>query len=194
MTVSWPEFDRHAREISSLAESAGIPKARARALADELASRPLPAAQSARLLLLMARHDPTLMRRVLEADSRPGGDDPTIRAAHQLLTTLAPADAPDIDVIRLTACPTGENWFACHRDGTIYVDPSNPLFTAAEDGALLGLASLLLHEEHHRRHGGDEASAYDAQLRLLEQHDAQPDLIAQVRRSKAYALSHPTSI
>jgi hypothetical protein len=67
-------------------------------------------------------------------------------------------------------------------DDTIYVVTSSPLFRAVQGWkskcgdplALKKLASVLVHEEWHIRHGGQEREAYYAQLTALVQLGIEP--------------------
>ena len=60
--------------------------------------------------------------------------------------------------------------FVWSGEAMIYVITSAPAFREAScrsRESLLKLASVLVHEEWHVRHGGDERAAYDAQLMTL---------------------------
>jgi hypothetical protein len=99
-----------------------------------------------------------------------------------------PSDASDI-----------ADAFVREGDPTIYLVTSSPAFQRAQRsqdrcGAfndLRKLASILVHEEWHVRHGPGERQAYEAQLTALTGLSAGPGhvLYAEVRRSMAVALA-----
>ena len=55
MAIAWPTYFRKERAIRHCAERAGIAKPRARALAEQLASRRLPKMQRAQLVVAIAQ-------------------------------------------------------------------------------------------------------------------------------------------
>ena len=63
---------------------------------------------------------------------------------------------------------------------------SNP--DRLDNQCLLKLASTIIHEAWHYRHGPDEAGAYDAQIAFLITHGGSSAQIAGVRRSRATSL------
>jgi len=68
--------------------------------------------------------------------------------------------------------------FVWSGEAMIYVITSAPAFRDARcwrRGSLMKLASVLMHEEWHVRHGGDEGGAYNAQLLALLQFGAKVD-------------------
>jgi hypothetical protein len=83
----------------------------------------------------------------------------------------------------------------------IYVITTSPAFTRArravykcgELNALRKIASVLVHEEWHVRHGSDEAGAYAAQLSTLASLDAGPGnpLYYEVTRSMQATIRRP---
>ena len=78
-------------------------------------------------------------------------------------------------------------------DARIYVIAVTPTFTRARSAAyrcgdlhaIRKIASVIIHEEWHVRHGSDETGAYQAQLTTLASLDAGPGhpLYTEVRRS-----------
>ena len=86
-----------------------------------------------------------------------------------------------VDVPPVYASPQVEAYVR-PSDDTIYVVTSSPLFRAVqawksdcgEPLALKKLASVLVHEEWHIRHGGPEREAYYAQLTALLQLGVSP--------------------
>jgi len=81
-----------------------------------------------------------------------------------------------VDVPPAYASPQVEAYVR-ESDDTIYVVTSSPLFRAVQGWksecgdplSLKKLASVLVHEEWHIRHGGEEREAYYAQLTALVQ-------------------------
>src|SRR5262245_5339940 len=68
--------------------------------------------------------------------------------------------------------------FVWSGEAMIYVIAAAPAFREARcrsAGSLVKLASVLVHEEWHVRHGGDEGGAYNAQLLALLQLGARID-------------------
>lgn len=84
--------------------------------------------------------------------------------------------------------------FVRRNPDTIYLITSSPTFRDAQArrrDALLKLASILVHEEWHIRHGPDERRAYEAQLTVLLSlgvGDGRP-VFGEVRRSMHAALA-----
>jgi hypothetical protein len=83
--------------------------------------------------------------------------------------------ADSMPPIRLIEAPpahvsTNAEAFVWSGEAMIYVITSAPAFRDARcrsQESLVKLASVLVHEEWHVRHGGDEGGAYDAQLMTL---------------------------
>jgi hypothetical protein len=98
----------------------------------------------------------------------PGRSDANVRAAYRLLACLEPAKAPPLDSVRVGRLDG--NRYACCDNGTIVVDPDSPFYRAAASGDPWPLMSLMVHEGHHQRYGGDEAGAYASELAFLERH------------------------
>jgi hypothetical protein len=78
---------------------------------------------------------------------------------------------------------------------TIYLITSTEAFRDAQSNssrdrlnACRKIASIIVHEEWHLRHGADEEGAYSAQLIALMAMGAQPVQISEVRRSMAAVL------
>lgn len=114
------------------------------------------------------------------------------------LLNRSPASLPPIQVVDTPPPGVSDNADAFVRRGeaTIFVIRSSAAFRNARCGnhrSLRKLASILVHEEWHVRHGSDERRAYDAQLlallRLGETH-ASP-LYRSVYRAMQVALEAP---
>jgi hypothetical protein len=87
---------------------------------------------------------------------------------------------PPIKVLALPPADVSVNaeGFVRGNDGIIYVVASGVAYHQAscdDRRSLLKLASVLVHEEWHIRHGTDERGAYEAQLGTLLRLGAQPD-------------------
>jgi len=87
---------------------------------------------------------------------------------------------PPIKVLALppTGVSANAEGFVRMDEGIIYVLASGVAYRQADCGdrrSLIKLASVLVHEEWHIRHGGDERGAYEAQLGTLLRLGAQPD-------------------
>ena len=92
--------------------------------------------------------------------------------------------------------------FVRRGDPRIYLLTDTPSFRRARQAthrcdelqALRKIASVVVHEEWHVRHPGDERGAYDAQLMALLATGAAPGnpLFAEVRRSMRAALRQPS--
>jgi hypothetical protein len=175
--MDWTRYFDVVAQVQELAEAAGVPRPRARRLAEEVAARPVARRRAARLLLrcaerrgapvdlarlsrLVARHD----RRVAERLSTPGADDPVVRAAHALLARLEPDACPPLADVRVGATPNADA--ACY-EGLIVVDPQSPYYRSGDP---LDVAMLLHHEYFHARNGSDERAARAASARFLERH------------------------
>ena len=123
---------------------------------------------------------------------------PTLHAA-VLMANLNRANLP----IVLAAAPgrdvesAAEAWTT--RDSTdrpeqIVVSSSSAVFRCAmppveNHQCLLKLASILIHEEWHFRHGADERRAYDAQLTFLRMRGASSYFITGVQRARRYVMA-----
>jgi hypothetical protein len=91
--------------------------------------------------------------------------------------------------------------FVRHGDPRIYLLTDSPSFRRArragdrcgELQALRKIASIVVHEEWHVRHPGDERGAYDAQRTALLAAGAAPGnpLLVEVQRSMRTALRWP---
>ena len=87
---------------------------------------------------------------------------------------------PPIKVLALPPADVSVNaeGFVRDNDGIIYVVASGVAYRQAscdDRRSLIKLASVLVHEEWHIRHGADERGAYEAQLGTLLRLGAQPD-------------------
>jgi hypothetical protein len=96
-----------------------------------------------------------------------------------------------------------EAWTLSHQDGhgeRIIVYSGSGVFHCASDPnrqdyqCLLKLASILVHEAWHYRHGPDEAGAYDAQISFLTTHGRSGARIGGVRRSRDRVLAAQQAI
>jgi hypothetical protein len=104
----------------------------------------------------------------------------------ELLERLPPGVSPRVEAFVYTG------------GRTIYLATSSPVFQEARRAdrstcggdALKKLASILVHEEWHVRHGRDERGAYEAQIDTLRRLNIQPDsrLLLGVTRSMLAVL------
>ena len=89
---------------------------------------------------------------------------------------------------------TAAEAFVRRNPDTIYILTSSFTFRAAQAGdrgAVQKLASILVHEEWHLKHGPDERKAYEAQLTALLSfglHDGRP-VFDEVRKSMLAVLA-----
>lgn len=148
MSETWREYFTREDLIEQHALATGIPPDRAGRFARRVAVRPVSA---------------DLLRRVGEPS------DATVRAAHDLLTLLAPAETPPLAAVRLLAIPAEGQ---CVR-GVIFINPGGEYYLRATRGDLLPLAVLIHHEQYHARHGSNEPRALGATLRFVSQHAPQ---------------------
>jgi hypothetical protein len=110
--------------------------------------------------------------------------------------TLAPIHL--VDAIPVDAS-SGVEGFVRFDPPAIYLVTSTPAFraAAAADGrcgnlmALRKIASIIVHEQWHLRHGADEGGAYQAQLMALARLNAGPGTLVYqgVARSMRHVLS-----
>src|SRR5262245_56629662 len=87
---------------------------------------------------------------------------------------------PPIKVLALPPADVSANaeGFVRTNENVIYVLASGVAYRQADCNqrrSLLKLASVLVHEEWHLRHGADERGAYEAQLGTLLRLGTQPD-------------------
>jgi hypothetical protein len=96
-----------------------------------------------------------------------------------------------------------EAWMLPRQDQTpaqIVVYSGSGIFRCAsdprwlDDQCLLRLASTLIHEAWHCRHGVDEAGAYEAQIAFLTTHRASSAQITSVRLARQYVLAAQKAI
>ena|SRR5690606_4097887 len=97
-------------------------------------------------------------------------------------------------VQRATATPTTKRpaalqaaAFTVGNVQRIYIVTGSDTFQRAARGdkqELINLAGYIAHEYHHLKHGKDEASAYDFQIKALEKMGASTTLIRAVKRAK----------
>ena len=93
-------------------------------------------------------------------------------------------------------------WTTIGRDGTsdrIFVFTGSPAFRCAKRSkdnsqCRLKLASVIVHEAWHFKHGSNEAEAYSAQLSFLLSHDAALEQIVDVRRSRDWAIAEQRKV
>ena len=150
-TRTWEEYFDLELRIEQVARRAGLSHDRAAKLARTLASRP---PHNGRDLLLKL--------------GTPASEDPTIVAAHRLLSQLEPDQTPPIEMVRVIE--TGAAYGKCIQ-GVIFISPSSPFYQSAQCGAPLHLAALLHHEEFHSRHAdADEDAVREVTERFLQQH------------------------
>ena len=80
----------------------------------------------------------------------------------------------------------------------IVVYSASDVFRCASDRqahrCLLKLASIIIHEAWHYRHGLDEAGAYDAQFAFLAMHGGSSAQITSVRLARRYVLAAQQAI
>jgi len=86
--------------------------------------------------------------------------------------------------------------FVMHNPDTIYLITSTETFRSAQGAvgdagrreACRHMASVIVHEEWHLRHGGDEQGAYLAQLTMLTALGANNESLSAVRRSMMFVV------
>ena len=105
---------------------------------------------------------------------------PAVITCTLALLGRSPDSMPPITLLEAVPPHVSANAEAFVRmgEGKIYVITSAPAFREARcwvPGSLVKLASVLVHEEWHIRHGGDERRAYSAQLLTLVQLGARVD-------------------
>jgi len=90
--------------------------------------------------------------------------------------------------------------FVVHDPDTIYFITTAPIFREASErqgcqalDAVRKIASIIVHEEWHLHHGGDERGAYEAQLTALAMLGASSPTLTTVRRSMAVAIRQQAS-
>lgn len=120
----------------------------------------------------------------------------------------SPDRLPPIEILaeRPPQASVNADAFADSRSGIIYLIASAPAFRAAERAqssaaecrdaeSLKMVASIIVHEEWHLRHGPDEEGAYYAQLMALQLLGLGPDSIpyAWVRRAMQAVLVRSTA-
>jgi hypothetical protein len=145
-------------------------------------------------LILLVAFDSLVYPAVASGSARPDAQPVPIEAALNLLRWSA-ADTPEIVVI--DKCPPGVNalaeaWTFFHREGNaqpaIHVAGWSELYRKAlanprDLHLTVRLAGVLAHERAHIRHGRDEGLAFAEQLTTLEQLQAPPIDITNVRRA-----------
>ena len=103
---------------------------------------------------------------------------------------------------------TNAEAFVSYEPPTIYLITSTDAFREAERGVsghaagegCRKIASIIVHEEWHLRHGADERGAYEAQLTALAALGASSPLITSVRQSMVAVIerqkraAHPAQL
>jgi hypothetical protein len=153
---------------------------------------------------------------VRAADSTPAQELAALDRAFRLAGPQLYAHLPFvlISVLPRTVSPRAEAWTVYDEHGKgdrVFVYTRSRTFRCAsaprsgQDQCLLRLASILVHEAWHLRHGPDEAEAYEAQLAFLRLTEAAAFLqlsetasqdIREVRRARDRTLAdkrNPTS-
>ena len=112
------------------------------------------------------------------------------------LGLLGRSDPGAVPIKLLDHPPQGASQFAqgllTREPETIWLITSTAHFRDAQRGdpdALRQVASVIVHEEWHVRHGADEKGAYEAQLTTLTWLGASSNLIGAVRKSMAVVLA-----
>jgi hypothetical protein len=105
---------------------------------------------------------------------------------------------PPIELVAVRPMYVSANAEGYVRQGHshIHLITTSPVFAQARRAgymcgdldAVRKIASILVHEEWHVRHGGDEAGAYAAQLTTLLHLRASPELYGEVTRSMLVAI------
>ena len=144
------------------------------------------------------------------ADSTPADERATLELALELAGPQLYRHLPMVLIAALpeTVSPGAEAWTVYDEHGTgdrIFVYTRSRTFRCAsatrsdQDQCLLRLASIIVHEAWHFRHGRDEAEAYEAQLAFLRLTEASAFLqasepasqdIREVRRSRDRVLAN----
>ena len=115
---------------------------------------------------------------------------------------LAGRDAAAVLIVLASEAPAGgangiQGWTTRGRDGRgerVFLLTTSPAFQCAmhmKDNfqCRLKLASVIVHEVWHFKHGSNEAEAYGAQLMFLIGHNAALEDIVDVRASRAQAVA-----
>ena len=135
----------------------------------------------------------------------------TSQAAQKTLedaVLLAGPSAAGLPIVLAAVLPDGasrgvEGWvlYAHEGDaGRIVVYSGSATFRCASDPSrldyqcLLRVASTIIHEAWHYRHGPGEAPAYDAQIAFLTMRGGSSAQISGVRRSRAFVLAAQRAI
>ena len=143
------------------------------------------------------------------AESTPADERVTLERALELAGPQLYRHLPIVLIAALPGMvsPDAEAWTVYDEHGTgdrIFVYTRSRTFRCAsasrsdQDQCLLRLASIIVHEAWHLRHGPDEAEAYEAQLAFLRLSEASAFLqvsetasqdIREVRRARDRALT-----
>ena len=116
-----------------------------------------------------------------------------------LLAALDEAHLPVVltSVLPPSASPTAEGWTTYTADGRgerIFVYTGSDMFRCARwplsmHQCLLRLASVLVHEDWHSRHGRSEAGAYEAQIAFLLRRGAAAEHVKAVRMASERVIA-----
>jgi hypothetical protein len=130
--------------------------------------------------------------------AQPMTDRETLDAA----LLLAGRAATGVPLVLVSEAPDGaspgiQGWTTTGPDGRrdrVFLLTESPAFRCARRErdnfqCRLKLASVIVHEAWHFRHGGDEGDAYAAQITFLMSHDAPLEQIVDVRRSRTFAVA-----
>jgi hypothetical protein len=143
------------------------------------------------------------------ADSTPADERAVLETALQLAGPQLNRHLPIVLIAELPGMvsPDAQAWTVYDEQGTgdrIFVYTGSRTFRCAsasrqdQDQCLLRLASIIVHEAWHLRHGRDEAGAYEAQLAFLRLTEASAFLqlsetasqdIREVRRARDRTLA-----
>ena len=137
----------------------------------------------------------------LSGPARAAEQDRSARETLDDARVLAGGSGAGLPIVLTSVLPNGaspgvEGWTIHRADGSgeqIFVYAGSAVFRCASTGnnrqCLLRLASIIVHEAWHFKHGGNENDAYAAQIAFLMGNHAAPDQITGVRRSRASALA-----
>jgi hypothetical protein len=135
-------------------------------------------------IVAVAHADARLDRDTLEAAMRLAGLQDS-----GLPVSLASSPPPG-------SSPGVEGWTTADKTGArrVYIYTGSETFRCASSlpphrQCLLKIASVLVHESWHFRHGTGEADAYAAQIAFLSLHGASALQIAGVHRARAHVLA-----
>jgi len=111
---------------------------------------------------------------------RRGKEDHAIVAAVHLLANHGidvPIGSIRVQELHETPSDIAHVWDNGRGRLVIRVSPTSEIYQAAQDGQPLGLAAVLLHEQHHVLHGEDEEPCYRREIEFLRQVSAPAELL-----------------